>query len=352
MIKRITILGLLVGTSLTLSAQQYQRRASIRGGGSANEGKCTIEVDVDGAAEVDIRGDQGVIRNLSGQPAAWRRFECTGPVPSNSTSFRFAGVDGRGRMDMIRDPRNGGAAVIHIEDPQGGREGYTFDLFWGGTGPMFGGNNGPGGPGGPVGPGGPGYNNDRPRDGYGPGADRVGQGGRYNAEWAIRTCQDEVRQRAARQFGSHRVEFLDTKIDDNPGRNDWVIGRIDVLHGPGAPEERLSFSCSVNFHNGRVRSVELQRASGRYPHNDDNRRYGTAAAFQGCERASEERIRQNGYSRVEFLNTRADDNPGRRDWVIGTARAYRGGRSIDTFSYSCSVDFNSGVVRSVDVRRR
>ena len=44
------------------------------GGGSADRGKCTIEVVVDGTAEVEIRGDQGTIRNLAGQPASWRRF--------------------------------------------------------------------------------------------------------------------------------------------------------------------------------------------------------------------------------------------------------------------------------------
>jgi len=33
--------------------------------------------------------------------------------------------------NLVRDPRNGGAAVVQISDPQGGAEGYTFDLFWG-----------------------------------------------------------------------------------------------------------------------------------------------------------------------------------------------------------------------------
>jgi hypothetical protein len=323
-------------------AQQYQRRASIVGGGSANQGKCTIEVEVDGAASVEIRGDQGVIRNLSGQPAVWRRFECTGPVPSNSTSFRFAGVDGRGRMDLVRDPRNGGAAVIQIEDQQGGREGYTFDLFWGGQGPALGRSE-------PY-PGRP-YPGDAGRyPGNAGNANRGGQG-RFDVAWAVRTCQEEVRQKAARQFRAHSVDFLDTRMDDNPGRHDYVIGRIDVLHGPGAPEERLQFSCAVNFNNGRVRSVELERARGRYPHNDANERRGTQQAFSVCEREVERRVRQDGYNRVDFLSTRMDDNPGRRDWVTGSVRAMRGNSRGETFTYSCSVDFNNGTVRSVDVRR-
>src|SRR4051812_19846478 len=114
-------------------AQPNQRRANISGGGDRDHGKCTVEVVVDGVAEVEIRGDQGNIRTLSGQPAEWRRFECTSPMPPNAGDFRFAGVDGRGRQQLVRDPRGGSPAVIRIEDPQGGREGYTFDITWGGN---------------------------------------------------------------------------------------------------------------------------------------------------------------------------------------------------------------------------
>jgi len=78
------------------------------GGGAPDRGKCTIEVVVDGAAEVEIRGDQGVLRNLSGNPPQWRRFECTGLLPSNPAEFRFAGVDGRGRQDLVRAARLNG----------------------------------------------------------------------------------------------------------------------------------------------------------------------------------------------------------------------------------------------------
>src|SRR5437868_14617625 len=81
--------------------QQSQRRATMMGGGAPDRGKCTIEVVVDGAAEVEIRGDQGVLRNLNGNPPQWRRFECTGPLPSNPAEFRFAGVDGRGDRKSV-----------------------------------------------------------------------------------------------------------------------------------------------------------------------------------------------------------------------------------------------------------
>jgi hypothetical protein len=116
------------------SAQTYQRRATFRSSDRPDRGKCTIEVVVDGAAEVEVRGDTAALRNLNGQPPQWRRFECTAPLPPNPADFRFAGVDGRGRQTLVRDPRSGGSAVIRIEDPQNGSEGYTFDLFWSANG--------------------------------------------------------------------------------------------------------------------------------------------------------------------------------------------------------------------------
>jgi hypothetical protein len=136
----------LVATSGIMSGQSYERRAMIRGG-SPDRGKCTVEIVVDGAADVEVRGDSAVLRNLSGQPPQWRRFECTGPLPANPLNFRFSGVDGRGKQELIRDPRNGGVAVVRIEDPDNGSEGYTFDLTWSG---------GAGYPGGQVAPGYPG----------------------------------------------------------------------------------------------------------------------------------------------------------------------------------------------------
>lgn len=119
-------------TGLCLFAQRDDRpevrRADIRGGGS--HGKCTIEVVVDDIAEVAIRGDSAELRTLSGQRAEWRRFVCNQPMPLNPAEFRFTGIDGRGRQTLVREPGRGGPAVIRIEDRQGGREGYTFDIEW------------------------------------------------------------------------------------------------------------------------------------------------------------------------------------------------------------------------------
>jgi hypothetical protein len=114
-------------------AQVETRQADIRGEGG-DRGKCTIEVEVDGSAEVSFYGDTGQLRTFSGQPAHWRRLECTDGLPRNPWEFRFRGIDGRGHVELIRDPRNNrGVAVVRIEDFQGGREGYTFELEWRGS---------------------------------------------------------------------------------------------------------------------------------------------------------------------------------------------------------------------------
>ena len=139
------VLGLFGGV---VHAQNIERRANFTGGGGP-EGKCTVEVIVDGAAQVEIRGDRAILRNLFGQTPQWRRFECTSPMPANPVNFRFQGVDGRGSQKLLSDPRRGGPLVVRIDDPDNGSEGYTFDVFWQGQGGGFPPPGGPG-PGAPV----------------------------------------------------------------------------------------------------------------------------------------------------------------------------------------------------------
>jgi len=246
-----------------LCAQGLQRDARIVGGGNRNGGKCTLEVVVDGAAQIEIRGKTASLRDVNGRPPQWRRFECTGVMPPNPVDFRFEGIDGRGRQTLIRDPRNGGVAVVQIEDPSGGAEGYTFDIMWGNSRGNIGGNYGNA----------PGYpNNGQYRERMEGGGNPSWGEPAYRPNWrdseyyreyghgfgtdeAIRVCRDAVYDHARRRFATNNIQFLRTRIDDNPGRNDWVVGAIEVH--PNRPGQVYSFSCSVNFNNGRVRSAEI-----------------------------------------------------------------------------------------------
>lgn len=108
------------------------RVADIRGGGG--DGKCTIEAEIDDIAEVEIQGNRAQIRTLAGSPARIIRFVCNQVMPNNPYDFRFQGIDGRGRQTLVREPGRG-SAIVRLDDPKGGRESYTFDIFWrGGSG--------------------------------------------------------------------------------------------------------------------------------------------------------------------------------------------------------------------------
>jgi hypothetical protein len=208
------------------------RRAAITGGGG--NGNCTVEVDVDGAAEVEVSGDHGLLTTLAGRDARWRRFQCNGPLPRNPVDFRLVRIAGRGTVRLMQDPRtNGGRAVIQIDDARGGRSGYTFAFQWRG----FGGGDWPSGP--PAPPPGP-----------WPG------GGGFTIAKAIRACQGAVTDRLT-QDGYSYVNFDRTVPDDGPGRNDWIVGTVS-----GKREFRpawFSFSCSVDFRSGRIRSADVYR---------------------------------------------------------------------------------------------
>src|SRR5262245_10328869 len=83
-------------------AQSDSRRANIRGS-RGDTGKCTIEVNVDGVAEVEIQGDRAIVHTVAGAPSNFVRFDCNDTFPRYPDDFRFRGIDGRGRQSLIRD---------------------------------------------------------------------------------------------------------------------------------------------------------------------------------------------------------------------------------------------------------
>lgn len=244
-------------TMAPASAQDIQqRRATITGNANETRGKCTIEVVVDTVAEIEIRGDQATMRNVSGgQLPRWVRFQCNAPMPIVPLGFRFSGVDGRGRQSLIQPPANGGPAVIRIEDPRGGTEGYTFDVEWdgagaapsGGFGGGFGGNRGGNQSGGNQGGFGGGFGGNRGRDGN----------RRMTTDDAIRTCEDAIIDQALGRLRVPAIVIRRTVIDDGPGRRDWVIGNFEARRG--RDRDYYRFQCSVDFENGRVRSADFQQ---------------------------------------------------------------------------------------------
>ena len=130
---RKSVLLVLAASLQFAFAQNIQRRASItRDGGPGGREGCMVDLVVDGTVEVEIRGDSAILRNLGGAPSQFRQFECTHPVPANAPGFQFNEVDGRGRQELVRTPRDGGPVVVRVDDPQSGPGEYRFELSWSG----------------------------------------------------------------------------------------------------------------------------------------------------------------------------------------------------------------------------
>lgn len=212
----ITLLADLLAPALVHA--QSMRAAII--GGARDGGACTVQVSVDGAAQVEINGDAGFLRTLSGQPAAWQRFQCSAPLPNIPGELWLSNIRGRGTIRLIEGPRGGGGrAVIRIDDPQGGRATYGFEVSWRGH----------------------------------PG--RWGEPGGYFPSQAIQGCKDAVADRLYRD-GDQYLTFDQVIPTNNSSRNDWVTGLVTGKRGP--MNRRFSFSCSVDLASGRVRSVDVR----------------------------------------------------------------------------------------------
>lgn len=145
--KRVLLATLALGM-LAVQAQ-YNGRTGIRylGEGSVftvrrtsdwsqdrRDGRCTIRVRIDDDSDVILRGDQIRIRVLRGGPGRDQGSECNAPLPisGNIRNFQFRGIDGRGNPRLLQPPssRNNYVAVVNVQDPQSGDEGYTFELTW------------------------------------------------------------------------------------------------------------------------------------------------------------------------------------------------------------------------------
>ena len=333
------------------------RRATLSGAGGSS-GKCTIEVRVDMIAELDLYGDTGRLRTLAGQPATWTRFECTGPLPANMTDFRFRGIDGRGTVRLLQDPRNNNSmAVIRIEDPRSGAEGFTFEVEWsGGSGAA------------PAG-GFPGME-PAPAPGPVPAASQRRPGGRpwdrnqIKVEQALDLCRAEIHARGARDYGLEEIDVTAAGADTAQGRRNWVAGTFMAAGGPQRRAASYRFNCEVDYLQGRVRALEILRPDGTAAAPaaaaTATGGWGTPAVtgaapadqtglLRACQDAVAARANRDGYQNVTFTATAAD--PRRAGLVTGAISAVRGPLT-DVFDFSCTVDARTMQVTNLQFSRR
>ena len=82
---------------------------------------------------------------------------------------------------------------------------------------------------------------------------------------AFDVCRRSIRDQAADRFRTPNIDIQNVRIDDNPGRRDWITGDL-VIRGRFRRQSVYGFSCSVNFDTGVVRSSHLdQFERGAYP---------------------------------------------------------------------------------------
>jgi hypothetical protein len=220
----IFLAGVLIAIlQLALSSWgQATINARISGGGGS--GKCTFEIRTGGTAEVDIRGNQGRLRSINGTPVQWVRLDCNQSLPSNPNNFRFAGVDGRGKQYLLKNPNgNGGVAVIRIEDNRGGMEGYTGDIMWNG------GTNTGGGGWGPMPP--------------PPGS------GQWNNR-LVPNCQNNVRNKFNSQMRGASLNFVGAPSTKQAGAFVMVDGTANVRDNQGRMGQ-IAYHCTMHP-NGNV----------------------------------------------------------------------------------------------------
>jgi hypothetical protein len=248
-------------------------------------------------------------------------------MPTNPSNFKFSGVDGRGTQTLIGDPARSGVAVIRIDDPAGGAQGYTFDVEWQG-----------------------GTTNDvlRPL-----GSPRSGDAQITSAE-GVEACQQDISRQASQRFGTNDIYFRRTQIDNNKGGQDRVRGTIDVKRG-GNNSERYRFDCAINLRNGRIRSAQIDANQATANTRDygssnaNNNMNASNRAMQSCETAVNGRLSEQGYQRAGIASIDFDERNSTGNRIYGSSRVNdRGGRS-QTVDFTCTVDMNTGNVQSADV---
>ncbi|NWF84876.1 MAG: hypothetical protein HXY18_13725 [Bryobacteraceae bacterium] len=335
-------------------APDQVRRATLSGS-SGTSGKCTIEVRVDGSAEVDIYGDSGRLRTTGGQSATWTRFQCSSGLPASMAEFRFRGIDGRGSVKLAQDTRNNNSmAVIRIDDTRDGTEGYTFDIEWsGGSGQVPSGSF----PSTSAWPNSPASGN----------RNRSSSGGSWNrgnsTQSAINLCRDEVRTRGERDYGFVNLNITSADADTSQGRRNWIRGAFREGSGTSGRSSRYRFNCEVDYNSRQVRTLEILRADGSAVQAGTpssaggwgtqllsyEGSYDQTKVYRSCQDSVVARTNRDGYQNVTFGSTAVASR--RSDWVSGTITATRG-QVTDNFDFGCQMDFPSAQVRKVELTRR
>ena len=138
-------INILVGGALALAAAdataqvRYSDEYTLRLGRApewnlgAPDGQCRLRIWVDDKADVQMRGDQIIVRTHTGRRSFDQGSVCNQPMPfSRVEDFRIVAERGRGAVHDVAAPnrRNNFTSTISIDDPQPGGETYDITVAW------------------------------------------------------------------------------------------------------------------------------------------------------------------------------------------------------------------------------
>jgi hypothetical protein len=203
-----------------VSAQTTHRRAAVVYASDPYEGHCTVSVLVDGAADIEIRGDDATMRNVTGYPPKWQSFTCTGPRPVAAANLNLRAIEGNGQMTLTRDSYRPGLATVRVTNLEGGDRLFTFDLSWSPSRPAF----------------------------------NTGEADRSSVDDdAVQSCRTAVENRI-RNDGYRYVRFGSVAMDDR-AVSDRVTGTASASDTYRTAV--FDFSCRVSTIDGQVRSLNV-----------------------------------------------------------------------------------------------
>ena len=240
----IPVLAAALAAALPAAAQTRYDDYSFRVGRApewnlaAADGVCRLRIWVDDAAQVQMRGDQIIVRTDSGKRSFDQGSICNQPLPFHRVDdFRVTAEKGRGHVLDVNPPlrRNNFTGTLRIEDPQRGGDTYEIVVAW--------------------------------RNAEGPGAvvPPVASNDPYPYYDETRACQDRVRSDflTRNRDGDAYLEFTGVPARDDLGANRERI-RGEAYARNRLETRMLSYECVLNDRTNRVVSAEYElRARGR-----------------------------------------------------------------------------------------
>jgi hypothetical protein len=227
--------ALALGAATAADAQRYVDEYTLRLSRApdwdlrAIEGQCRLRIWVDDKADVQMRGEQIIVRTHSGKRSFDQGSVCNQPLPFHRVEdFRIVSERGRGSVYDVQSPnrRNNFTSSITIDDPQSGGETYDVVVAW--------------------------------RNPEGRRIDPIASNERFPYFDEVRACQERVRADFLRRNEADAyIEYTTLPFRDEVGPNRerirgeaWVRNRFE--------SRPLSYECVMNERNDRILSAAYE----------------------------------------------------------------------------------------------